>query len=61
MMSTEIPTFTYEAFRATLETGQEVLVQIFRDLESGQVIDSQIAFRTAAYGSWGTPYQLEKL
>jgi alanyl-tRNA synthetase len=53
--------YQYEAFRTTLENGQQILVQIFRDFDTGQVIHSQIAFRTAAYDSWGVPYNLEKL
>jgi alanyl-tRNA synthetase len=53
--------YQYETFRTTLENGQQILVQIFRDLDTGQVIQSQIAFRTAAYDSWGVPYNLEKL
>jgi len=53
--------YQYETFRTTLENGQQILVQIFRDLDTGQVIHSQIAFRTASHGSWGAPYDLEKL
>ena len=58
---TELQTFTYEAFVGKLENGREVLVQIFRNPDSLQVLASQIAFRTAAGDSWQTPYQLEKM
>ena len=58
---TELQTFTYEAFVGRLENGQQVLVQIFRNPDSLQVLASQIAFRTAAGDSWQTPYQLEKM
>jgi hypothetical protein len=60
-MATPLPTFVYEVLRTTLDNGQQVMVQIFRDPTSGQVIDSQIAFRTASGDSWGVPYILEKL
>lgn len=60
-MSDDVQTVVYEVFRTTLENGQQILVQIFRDPESLQVIDSRLAFRTAAGDSWGPPYQLETL
>ena len=51
----------YEVFRTTLENGQQIMVQIFRDPKTGKVLDSQLAFRTAIGDSWGVPYPLEKL
>jgi hypothetical protein len=36
------------------------MVQIFRDPENGRVLHSQLAFKNAQ-GSWGVPYQLEKM
>jgi hypothetical protein len=53
-------TYTYEVFTSTLENGQQVLVQIFRDPDTGRVLASQLAFKTAASNTWGVPYQLEK-
>jgi hypothetical protein len=44
-----------------MDNGQQVLVQIFRNPDSLEVLASQIAFRTAAGDSWQTPYQLEKM
>lgn len=43
----------------TMENGQEILVQIFTDSESGDYLMGQIAFRTLS-SSWGIPYPLEK-
>ena len=53
-------TYTYEVFTTYLETGQQVMVQIFRDPDDGRVLHAQIAFKDAVGDSWQTPYQLEK-
>ena len=58
---TELQTFTYEAFVGKLENGREVLVQIFRNPDTLEVLASQLAFKTIAGGTWQTPYTLEKL
>jgi hypothetical protein len=58
---TELRTFTYEAFVGKLENGQRVLVQIFRNPDTLEVIASQICFDAIAGGTWQEPYQLEKL
>jgi len=55
----EIPTFVYETYTTVLDNGQEVLFQVFRDLETGAFLDAQMCFRTFG-GSWGVPYPLEK-
>ena len=52
-------TYTYEVFITHLESGQQVMVQIFRDPLDGRVLHSQLAFKDAL-DSWGIPYQLEK-
>jgi hypothetical protein len=52
-------TYTYEVFITHLDTGQQVMVQIFRDPLDGRVLHSQLAFKDAS-DSWGIPYQLEK-
>jgi hypothetical protein len=52
-------TYTYEVFTTYLETGQQVMVQIFRDPLDGRTLHSQLAFKDIS-GSWGVPYQLEK-
>lgn len=53
-------TYIYEVYKTHLDTEQTVMVQIFRDPATGQVLHSQIAFKNAAGDSWGVPYQLEK-
>ena len=58
---TELQTFTYEAFVGRLENGQQVLVQIFRNPDTLEVLHAQIAFKTIANGTWQTPYTIEKL
>lgn len=58
---TELQTFIYEAFVGRLENGQQVLVQIFRDPDTLDVLHSQIAFKTVSAGTWQTPYTIEKL
>jgi hypothetical protein len=58
---TELQTFTYEAFVGKLENGREVLVQIFRNPDTLEVLASQLAFKTIVGGTWQTPYPLEKL
>jgi len=49
----------YSVYIGTMENGQEILVQIFTDSESGDYLMGQIAFRMAS-SSWGVPYPLEK-
>lgn len=58
---TEPQAFIYEVFMTTLDNGQRVMVQVFRDPDSYQVIHSQLAFKTTANDTWGVPYQLEQL
>ena len=55
----EIPTFTYEPLVGSLPNGQEVLVQVFRNPETGQITDAQIAFRCWSWDSWGVPVELK--
>lgn len=57
----QIKRFGYEPFRTTLENGQMILVQIFRDLDTMEVIDAQLCFKSHAHDSWGIPYTLEVL
>jgi hypothetical protein len=56
---TEPKFFNYSVYVGTMENGQEILVQIFTDFDSGDYLMGQIAFRTAS-SSWGVPYPLEK-
>lgn len=55
----ELPTFTYEPLVAELDNGQQVLVQIFRDPETGAILDAQLAFRNWSWDSWGVPIPLK--
>jgi len=54
----EPSTYLYEPYMAILENGREVLVQIFRDPDTGNTLRASLAFRQAG-GSWGVPYTLE--
>ena len=55
----ECKTYVYEVMRTALENGQSVLVQIFRDAKTLEVLHAQLAFKNAVGDSWGVPYQLE--
>jgi hypothetical protein len=55
----DLPTFTYEPLVGSLPNGQQVLVQIFRNPETGQILDAQIAFRSWTWDTWGVPVALE--
>jgi hypothetical protein len=55
----ELPTTVYEPYVGELDNGQQILVQIFRDLESGHVIDAQVAFRAWSWDTWGIPTPLK--
>lgn len=47
----------YEVLTCTLDSGLEVLVQIFRR-DDGSVRMAQIAFRNETWDAWGKPTQL---
>jgi hypothetical protein len=56
----ELPTIVYEPYVGELENGQQVLVQIFRDVDTGFVIDAQMAFRRWSWDTWGAPIALKE-
>jgi hypothetical protein len=56
---TEPQTFIYECYITTLETGQQVMVQLFRDPKTFDCLHVQMAFKSPAFGTWGNPYQME--
>ena len=56
---TEPQIFNYSVYTGVMDNGQEILVQIFSNPDSGKFLMGQIAFRTAA-SSWGVPIPLEK-
>lgn len=37
------------------------MVQIFTDLETGQLVRASVATRAAAWGTWGPPTEVEKV
>ena len=51
--------FDYSVYIGVMDNGQEILVQIFTESESGKYLMGQIAFRSHA-SSWGVPIPLEK-
>ena len=55
----ELPTIVYEPYVGELENGQQILVQLFRDIETGEVTDAQVAFRAWSWDSWGIPTALK--
>jgi hypothetical protein len=55
---TEPQVFIYEVGRCTLDSGQEVLIQIFRHSDTHKIIRAQMAFRTLTRDSWGVPTEL---
>ena len=56
---TDIQIFDYSVYTGGMDNGQEILVQIFTNPESGKFLLGQIAFRTAT-STWGMPIPLEK-
>jgi len=56
----DIQRIDYEVYKARLDNGQEVLVQIFREPETGKVLKAQLAFRTFSQDTWSAPYPLVK-
>lgn len=57
---TDIQIFDYSVYTGVMDNGQEILVQIFTNPDSGKFLLGQIAFRSHA-SSWGVPIPLEKL
>ena len=51
--------FDYSVYIGAMDNGQEILVQIFTEPESGKYLMGQIAFRSHA-SSWSVPIPLEK-
>jgi hypothetical protein len=51
--------FDYSVYTGVMDNGQEILIQIFTEPESGKYLLGQIAFRSHA-SSWGVPIPLEK-
>jgi hypothetical protein len=57
---TDIQIFDYSVYTGVMDNGQEILVQIFTNPDSGKFLLGQIAFRSHV-SSWGVPIPLEKL
>jgi len=52
-------TVIYHTYRATLDNGQQVLVQIFSDNDTHKPLKAQMSFRAFTGDTWGQPYPLE--
>jgi hypothetical protein len=50
----------YEVLTGTLDTGMEVLVQVFREPD-GRISLAQLAFRAHKWQTWGPPTRLEHM
>lgn len=57
--SSEPQIFNYSVYTGVMDNGQEILVQIFTEPDTGKYLLGQIAFRSHA-SSWGVPIPLEK-
>lgn len=55
----DLRTYLYEPFVTRLESGRVVLVQLFRDPETGQVTHAQLLFGQSD-GGWSVAYPLER-
>jgi hypothetical protein len=51
--------YIYEPFVGIIDDGRQVLVQLFRNPETGEVKSAQIAFRAFSWDTWGMPFPLE--
>ena len=49
---TDIQIFDYSVYTGVMDNGQEILVQIFTNPDSGKFLLGQIAFRSAT-SQWG--------
>ena len=50
----------YEAYTGIEpKSDRQVLVQIFRNSETNEIISSQMAYRENDFDSWGVPFNLE--
>ena len=54
---TDIQIFDYSVYTGVMDNGQEILVQIFTNPDSGKFLLGQIAFRSHV-SSWGVPIPL---
>jgi hypothetical protein len=52
--------YTYEVLTTPINHEQQVMVQIFRDPETQQIITAQLSFKSSKSDTWGNPYTLEK-
>ena len=48
----------YEHYKGRLDSGQQVLVQVFRDDHNGQVLQATIAQRACSDEMWNSPTTL---
>ncbi len=50
----------YEVLTGTLDTGMQVMVQLFRQPD-GRITLAQMAFRQATWETWGAPVRLQHM
>lgn len=50
----------YEVLTGTLDTGMQVLVQVFRQPD-GRISLAQLAFRAETWQTWGPPTRLQHM
>ena len=50
----------YEVLTGTLDTGMQVLVQVFRQAD-GRITLAQLAFRAETWQTWGPPTRLQHM
>lgn len=50
----------YEVLTGTLDTGMQVLVQVFRQPD-GRISLAQLAFRAHTWQTWGPPTRLQHM
>jgi hypothetical protein len=48
--------YTYEVLTTPINHEQQVMVQIFRDPETQQIITAQLSFKSSKADTWGNPY-----
>ena len=53
-----VPIWGYQVLRSE---DKKTLVQIFWDLETGQLLHAQVCTRRTPWGTWGPPTEVQKV
>jgi hypothetical protein len=56
--SMNLPIWGYQVLRSQDKT---TMVQIFWDLETGQLLHAQVCTRLTPWGAWGPPTEVQKV